>query len=80
MRPAGSLNAAVGFPVSAHTTASDALWMDVPMVTCRAHAFAGRVAASVVAAAGAPELATTTLEEYEALALRLATEPECSAP
>jgi predicted O-linked N-acetylglucosamine transferase (SPINDLY family) len=59
-------------PYNAHTTASDALWMGVPLVTCRGAAFAGRVAASVLSAVGLPELITETLEDYEALALSLA--------
>jgi protein O-GlcNAc transferase len=61
-------------PVNAHTTASDALWVGLPVLTCRGNAFAGRVAASLLDAAGLPELATSTLEQYEALALRLATD------
>ncbi len=59
-------------PYNAHTTASDALWMGVPVVTCRGESFAGRVAASLLAAAGLPELVTHNLEDYEQLALRLA--------
>jgi predicted O-linked N-acetylglucosamine transferase (SPINDLY family) len=62
-------------PYNAHTTASDALWMGVPVVTCEGTAFAGRVASSLVHAAGLPELATRSLEEYETLARRLALEP-----
>jgi protein O-GlcNAc transferase len=62
-------------PCNAHTTASDALWAGLPVVTCRGKAFAGRVAASLLTAAGLPELLTDSLEEYEALALRLATDP-----
>jgi len=62
-------------PYGAHTTASDALWAGLPLVTCRGEAFAGRVAASLLAAVGLPELVTSSLEEYEALALRLATDP-----
>jgi protein O-GlcNAc transferase len=61
-------------PVNAHTTASDALWTGLPVVTCRGNAFAGRVAASLLDAAGLPELATDNLAQYEALALRLATD------
>ena len=61
-------------PVNAHTTASDALWAWLPVLTCRGNAFAGRVAASLLDAAGLPELTTSTLEQYEALALRLATD------
>lgn len=60
---------------NAHTTASDALWTGLPVVTCRGETFAGRVAASLLTAAGLPELVTQTLADYEALALRLAREP-----
>jgi predicted O-linked N-acetylglucosamine transferase (SPINDLY family)/glycosyltransferase involved in cell wall biosynthesis/SAM-dependent methyltransferase len=59
-------------PVNAHTTASDALWAGLPVLTCRGRAFAGRVAASLLGAIGLPELATDSLEDYEASALRLA--------
>lgn len=59
-------------PYNAHTTASDALWAGVPLVTCLGSAFAGRVAASLLHAVGLPELVTRSLPEYEALALRLA--------
>lgn len=63
-------------PYNAHTTASDALWAGLPIVTCLGKAFAGRVAASLLRAAELPELITTTPEEYEALALALAQDPE----
>ena len=59
-------------PYNAHTTASDALWAGLPVVTCQGHAFAGRVAASLLKAVGLPELVTHSLADYEALALRLA--------
>ena len=59
-------------PCNAHTTASDALWAGLPVVTCVGTSFAGRVAASLLNAAGLPELAAESLLEYEALALRLA--------
>jgi predicted O-linked N-acetylglucosamine transferase (SPINDLY family) len=62
-------------PYNAHTTASDALWTGLPVLTCQGKAFAGRVAASLLNAVGLPELVTHSLEEYEALALRLATDP-----
>jgi predicted O-linked N-acetylglucosamine transferase (SPINDLY family) len=62
-------------PYNAHTTASDSLWMGVPMVTCIGDTFAGRVAASLLHAVGLPELVTRTLDDYESLALRLATDP-----
>jgi predicted O-linked N-acetylglucosamine transferase (SPINDLY family) len=59
-------------PYNAHTTGSDALWAGVPLVTCRGDAFAGRVAASLLAAIGLPELVTSNLDAYEALILKLA--------
>lgn len=62
-------------PVNAHTTASDALWMGLPLITCPGETFAGRVAASVLTAAGFPDLVATSLSDYEALALRLAQDP-----
>ena len=58
-------------PYNAHTTASDALWAGVPVVTCLGQAFAGRVAASLLYAIGLPELVTDSLEDYEACAFRL---------
>jgi len=62
-------------PYNAHTTASDALWAGLPLLTCAGTTFAGRVAASLLRAAGLPELVTRNLEEYEALAFKLAAEP-----
>jgi protein O-GlcNAc transferase len=59
-------------PCNAHTTATDALWAGLPVVTCLGESFVARVAASVLRAAGLPELVAMTLEDYEALALRLA--------
>lgn len=59
-------------PYNAHTTASDALWAGLPVLTCRGETFAGRVAASLLNAAGLPELITDNLADYEALALGLA--------
>jgi predicted O-linked N-acetylglucosamine transferase (SPINDLY family) len=61
-------------PYNAHTTGSDALWEGLPLLTCRGASFAGRVATSLLYAVGLPELATSGLEEYETLALRLATD------
>src|SRR5262249_49622214 len=52
------------FPCNAHTTASDALWAGVPVLTCVGTAFAGRVAASTLRAIGLPELITHSFEEY----------------
>ncbi|MES1156362.1 MAG: tetratricopeptide repeat protein [Alphaproteobacteria bacterium] len=60
------------YPYNGHTTASDALWAGVPVITLCGATFASRVAASLVAAAGAPDLATTSLADYEAIALHLA--------
>ena len=66
-------------PYTAHTTATDALWAGVPIVTRIGESFAARVAASVLKAAGAPELITQTWEGYAALAIELATRPEALA-
>ena len=63
-------------PCNAHTTASDALWAGLPVLTCVGEAFAGRVAASLLQTIGLPELITQTHPEYEALALELARNPE----
>ncbi|HUN73830.1 MAG TPA: tetratricopeptide repeat protein [Steroidobacteraceae bacterium] len=59
-------------PYGAHTTASDALWAGLPVLTRRGDSFAARVAASLLSAVGLPELITTTPQEYEALAIELA--------
>jgi predicted O-linked N-acetylglucosamine transferase (SPINDLY family) len=63
-------------PFNAHTTASDALWAGLPVITCYGESFAGRVGASLLKAVGLPELVTANLDDYEALALRLATDPQ----
>jgi len=60
---------------NAHTTASDALWAGLPVLTCIGETFPARVAASLLHAVGMPELITHSLEEYEELAVRLATQP-----
>jgi protein O-GlcNAc transferase len=60
------------FPYGAHTTASDSLWVGVPLITRIGDSFASRVAASILTAAGVPELITRSQEEYEALAIDLA--------
>jgi protein O-GlcNAc transferase len=54
-----------------HTTASDALWVGVPVLTCPRQTFASRVAASLLTAVGLPELIAGDLREYERLAVRL---------
>lgn len=64
------------FNVNAHTTASDALWAGVPVVTLAGRQFAARVAASLLHAVGLPELAADSEEDYEALILDLAAAPE----
>jgi predicted O-linked N-acetylglucosamine transferase (SPINDLY family) len=62
-------------PYNAHATACDALWAGVPVLTCRGEAFPGRVGASVLHAAGLPELVTSSVAEYEELARALAQNP-----
>jgi protein O-GlcNAc transferase len=64
---------------NAHTTASDALWAGLPVVTCLGSTFAGRVGASLLHAVGLSELVTSTLDDYESLALRLARDPSLLA-
>ena len=64
------------FPCNAHTTASDALWAGLPVLTRAGRSFAARVAGSLLHAVGLPELVTTSFEDYEALALALARSPE----
>ena len=66
-------------PYNAHAGGSDALWAGVPIVTCKGTTFAGRVGASLLGAIGLKELVTDSLDGYEALALRLAREPELLA-
>jgi predicted O-linked N-acetylglucosamine transferase (SPINDLY family) len=60
---------------NAHTTASDALWAGLPVLTCAGATYASRVAGSLLHAVGLPELITHTLAGYEALALKLARDP-----
>lgn len=62
-------------PVNAHTTASDALWVGLPVITFKGPAFIGRVAASVLAADGLEDLICPDIAAYEALALELARDP-----
>lgn len=63
-------------PYGAHTTASDALWAGVPIVTCPGETFASRVAGSLLHAIGLPELVTESEDDYFAVALTLASEPD----
>ncbi|HVR98073.1 MAG TPA: hypothetical protein VMW27_15755, partial [Thermoanaerobaculia bacterium] len=57
---------------NAHTTASDALWSGVPVLTCPGDHLPARVAASLLHAAGLPELVVADLAAYEETAVRLA--------
>ena len=63
------------WPCNAHTTASDALWAGLPVLTCPGESFASRVASSLNAAIGLPELIAATPGEYEDLAVALARDP-----
>ena len=63
------------FPFNGGTTASDALWAGLPVVTCSGETFASRMAGSLLNAIGLPELITNTLADYESLAQKLATDP-----
>ena len=62
-------------PYGAHATARDALWAGLPVLTVAGNSFAGRVAASLLATLGLPELVATSLEDYESRALALAHSP-----
>lgn len=62
-------------PYNAHTTASDALRMGLPLLTCPGRSFASRVGASLLTAAGLPELIAGSLDDYERLAVDLGTNP-----
>ena len=63
-------------PCNAGTTASDALRMGLPVLTCMGHSFVSRVAASLLNAVNLPELITTSQEQYESLAIELAMHPD----
>ena len=63
-------------PINAHTTASDALWAGLPVLTTLGDSFVGRVAASLLKAVGLPELVAGSLADYEAIALALAHDPD----
>lgn len=63
-------------PYNAHTTACDALWAGLPVLTCQGRTFAARVAASLLKAVGLPELVTDSSEAYQALAIELAVNPQ----
>ena len=63
-------------PFNAHTSASDALWAGLPVLSCEGETFPGRVGASLLRAVGLPELVTASLDEYETQALELARNPQ----
>jgi predicted O-linked N-acetylglucosamine transferase (SPINDLY family) len=63
-------------PYNAHTTAIDALWVGLPVLTCLGEAFAGRVAGSLLNAIGLPELIASSAQEYEELAVELANDAQ----
>ncbi|CAN5127201.1 hypothetical protein BH09PSE6_BH09PSE6_30980 [soil metagenome] len=63
-------------PVNAHTTASDSLWAGLPVLTFPGYTFVSRVAASLVSAAGVPQLVADSLEHYEQRAIELARDPQ----
>jgi predicted O-linked N-acetylglucosamine transferase (SPINDLY family) len=63
-------------PYNAGTTSSDALRMGLPVLTCIGNSFASRMGASILNAINLPELITTTQEDYETLAIKLAKNPE----
>jgi len=63
------------FPYNQHSTASDAIRMGVPLITIEGQTFPSRVASSLLQAVGMPELVTRTAEEYERLAIQLASQP-----
>jgi predicted O-linked N-acetylglucosamine transferase (SPINDLY family) len=60
------------YPCNAHTTASDSLWVELPLLTLAGQSFASRVAASLLNALNLPELITFSISEYEAIAIELA--------
>jgi predicted O-linked N-acetylglucosamine transferase (SPINDLY family) len=62
-------------PFNGGTTAADALWMGLPLITCSGRAFASRMAGSLLRAIGLPQLVTTSLGDYENLAVHLASHP-----
>ena len=66
-------------PYGAHTTASDALWMAVPVLTLSGRSFASRVCGSLVRAAGTPEMVVETAADYVARAVALAGQPDVLA-
>lgn len=66
-------------PFNGGATSSDALWAGVPVITCAGDAFAARMTGSLLHAVGLPELATSSLDAYKALAIRLASDAQLLA-
>jgi protein O-GlcNAc transferase len=62
------------YPYGSHTTASDMLWAGIPLVALKGQSFVSRASASILAAAGLPDLVATSLESYFDLAMRVATD------
>jgi predicted O-linked N-acetylglucosamine transferase (SPINDLY family) len=67
------------FPFNAGTTASDALWAGLPLVTCPGETFVSRMAGSLLKAVGLPEMIAESVSAYEALACKLARDPDLMA-
>ena len=63
-------------PYNAHTTASDAIWCGIPLITCKGKSFASRVSSSILSSVGLNDLITNSLEEYEAKAIEVANNPK----
>ncbi len=66
-------------PYNAGTTAADALWAGLPLLTCRGKSFVARMGSGLAQAASMPELITNSLEEYQSTAIKLAKDPELLA-
>jgi predicted O-linked N-acetylglucosamine transferase (SPINDLY family) len=64
------------FPFNGGTTASDALWAGLPLISCAGDAFASRMAGSLLMAIGMPEMVAQSLPDYEAIACKLAGNPD----
>jgi predicted O-linked N-acetylglucosamine transferase (SPINDLY family) len=63
------------FPYNAGATCNDALWAGLPVLTCAGDTYVSRMAGSLLTALGLPELITRSLGDYEAQAVKLATQP-----
>ena len=68
------------FPFNAHTTASDALWAGLPVLTCAGRSFASRVGASLLSVLQLPELITQTADDYQKLAIEFGNDPVMLIP